>query len=90
MLGQVSRVSRNKVDGGVSGFVFRSRQSKKNPAAQGCEDGLPPVVCGLPGLSVGPLAVNIRTRFVSWLESAFSGTHPRTKGTRWFTGGYRH
>jgi len=27
---------------------------------------------------------SIRTRFVSWLESVSSGTHPRTKGTRFF------
>jgi hypothetical protein len=30
------------------------------------------------------------TRPVSWLEPAWCGTHPRTKGTRCFTGGYRH
>src|SRR5258708_39591564 len=29
------------------------------------------------------------TRPVSWLEPAWCGTHPRTKGTRCFAGGYR-
>jgi len=38
-----------------------------------------------------PFAVfSTRTRFVSWLESALSGTHPRTKGTRCFACGFRH
>lgn len=31
-----------------------------------------------------------RTRPVSWLGSISSGTHPRTKGARFFTGGHRH
>lgn len=34
--------------------------------------------------------VSIRTRPVSWLGPETSGTHPRTKGTRCFTGGHRH
>lgn len=33
---------------------------------------------------------SIHTRPVSWLGPASSGAHPRTKGTRCFTGGLRH
>lgn len=34
--------------------------------------------------------ISYRTRPVSWRESVSSGTHPRTKGARCFTGGHRH
>lgn len=36
-----------------------------------------------------PSAVSNRTRPMSWLGPALSGAHPRTKGTRCFTGGLR-
>jgi hypothetical protein len=35
------------------------------------------------------LSSHTNTRSVSWLGSVSTGTHPRTKGTRYFTGGYR-
>lgn len=35
------------------------------------------------------LSLHTNTRSVSWLGSVSTGTHPRTKGTRCFTGGYR-
>jgi len=48
----------------------------------------PPMTCSLPAPGID-LAMIQFIRLLSWLESILSGTHPRTKGTRCFTGEYR-
>ena len=51
--------------------------------------GRPPVNAWLRQSLGIDLSWQALTRFVSWLESVSTGTHPRTKGARSFTGGHR-